>query len=52
MTWQEPIALFIVGVAVAYLIWKLFFAGRTTKEPKKRGPDVEVGRLTRKSKDR
>lgn len=55
MTWQEPVVLTAVGLAVAYLVWKLGFSGRPRdgkKDKKPRGPDVSVGRLTQKKKRR
>ena len=46
--WQEIAAGLVVLAAVAYLVWKLGVAPRLASKGKRGGPDVPVGRLTRK----
>jgi hypothetical protein len=48
---QDAIAFAIVAAAVAYLIWKLAIAPRRPPR-RKRGPDVTVGSLVRKTRER
>jgi hypothetical protein len=46
ITWQEPVAALIVLAAAAYLVWKVGWASRSRRRPR-RGPDVPIARLRR-----
>jgi hypothetical protein len=46
---QDLLALGIAGLAAAWLVWRLGFGSR--KPRPKRGPDVTVASLVRKTRD-
>jgi hypothetical protein len=47
VSWQSIAVVLVVALALAYLVWKLGFAGGAGPK-KKRGPDVPAKKLVRK----